>query len=228
VRSSRIIGFVVIAVALGVALLPEREKPRPVLDVETPHPTLPRIEAQLGDSFQAIKANSTYDFSQTHFLGGGTIVEAPLVFVLNHPQRGFELPYAKYVALSFEDESKTRAMAIGLAPHQGTLSLSEFWVQFKALVETFDRAGWQRDPLYSEWDFAEKSYAEFEAEFVDAARPFRIGARAAIAFWRNDLQRLQVSIVKVYEKGERYSKAMGATQDRFNLIVDIERVRARR
>jgi len=228
VRSSGVIGLVLVIAALGVALLPEREKPGPMRDMETPHSTLPRIEAQLGDSFQAIKGNSTYDFSQTPFLGGGTIIEAPLAFVLNHPQRGFELPYAKYVAISFEDESKTIAVAIGLAPHRGTLSLSEFWEQLKTLVETFDRAGWQRDPLYSDENFSDKSYAEFETEFVDAARPFRIGQRASIAFWRNDRQLLRVSIVKVYEKGERYSKAMGATQDRFNLIVDIERDLARK
>jgi len=209
--------------ALGVASPPVLAQTGRMSDTDKKSAVLPRIVAKLGDSFETVKANSTYDFSHAQFLGPGTIVEGPYALVYNHPQRGFELSYAKYLGLSFNDESKTTATAIGLAPHQGTLSLSEFWAQFKSLVDKFDRAGWQRDSRYRKWQFADKSYAEFEAEFVDAKRPFSIGSRANVAFWRNDRELLRISIVKVYEKDEPYSRAMGATEARFNLIVDIER-----
>jgi hypothetical protein len=219
-------GSIIAVAALTIAWqwLPCALAHDPASEIKTYRDALPRIAVKLGDTFDTVKKNSTFDFSNSVFLGSGTIIETPHVFVYSHPQRSFEISLAKYLGLTFHDSSKTATMALSLSPHDGTLELSDFWKLFKDLVERFDRAGWARDRryrLYESAQFADKSYQEFIAEFAD--KPFQIGGRANIAFWRTDRELLRISIVKVYARGEPYSTAMGATVDRFNLIVDIER-----
>lgn len=118
---------------------------------------MPVIRVKLGDTVDAIKAKSSFDFSPIYFGDAGTVFEADYNFAYDHAERGFVLEGAKYIGLS---TTLGQVYSIALAPHQGTLSARETWDFCEQLIGKFDKGGWKRDPFYEEvW---ERTFPSFE------------------------------------------------------------------
>lgn len=208
-----------LAAMLCLGILAEAQvkmKPDPKVTRSTP---LPTIVVKLGDDIEAAKKKSSFDFSRTYMMREGAIIEAPYTLIYDHPERGFVIENAKYLGFSRREGKELKTLS--LAPHQGTLTVTETWQLFLQLVGKVEKAGWSRDTRYSERDqWINRSFDEFQKIF--SAKRREIGSRGAIGLWREGPHVMRVSVVKVYEAGDSYSKAMGADEARFNVILDIE------
>jgi len=180
---------------------------------------IPEIVVALGDSMQKVTARSSFKFDEPgDKYNWGHFSSSPSTFKYSDDGLSFELPEARYVLLA---TSLGHVVHIEVSPQLKYYTYDEAKAGMLGLIGIFDEAGWMRD---EEMNSLLKRPVDLVNK-IEKLPPTDGPATAAVMFWKNGDNKLQLKIKRIHAPGKRISQSLGVAETLYLLVIHIDNKR---
>lgn len=177
---------------------------------------LPRIRLALGDDFERIQRQSTYQFPRKE-LGRIDIIAAdkPVIFEYTRPECGFTLPPALSFGAAVDDG---HAVSATVSPQLRYIPLNEALLLAGRVSALLQKAGWKRTKQYASPD---QTRAAFQEPNLDSDYTVRLEN------WKCGDDEIYIELARHWRATESLPQFSGAKTDLYVMSVKIENDRVR-
>jgi len=177
---------------------------------------MPDIKVALGDSMQNVITRSSFKFDEPkNKYNWGHFSSSPNRFEYSDDGLSFELPEARYVLLA---TSLGHVVHIEVSPQVEYYTYDEAKAGMLSLIGLFDKSGWIRD---EEMNRLLKQPVDLINK-IEKLPPTDGPETAAVMFWKNGDNKLQLKIKRIHAPGKRTSQAIGVTETLYLFVIHID------